>query len=77
MSDKSFLLLLEVINEFPELKYIRCLENYISERYEKAYVELLNQNKTVISLNLQGNRISLSGMKAIKRIIDRNMKEYE
>lgn len=38
MSDRAFLMLLEVLNDFPEMKYIRCLENYISEKYEKMYV---------------------------------------
>jgi hypothetical protein len=28
-------------------------------------------------LNLQGNRLSLSGLKSIKKIIDKNLKEYE
>lgn len=74
MSDKSFLVLLEVLNNLPELKYVRCLDNYISERYEKMYIDILSQNKTLINLNLHGNRISLSGVKAIKKIIDRNMK---
>ena len=37
----------------------------------------MQKNTTLIVLNLHGNRLSLSGLKAIKRIIDKNMKEYE
>ena len=56
---------------------MKFTDNYISEKYEKIYAELLDKNNTVISLNLNGNRLSLSGMKALKRIIDRNMKAFE
>ena len=52
-------------------------ENYISEKYQKIYAELLQKNSTLISLNLHGNRLSLSGLRAIKKIIDKNLKEYE
>ena len=52
-------------------------ENYISEKYQKIYAELLQKNITLISLNLHGNRLSLSGLRAIKKIIDKNLKEYE
>ncbi len=56
---------------------MKCNDNYISEKFEKLYVDLLNQNKTLINLNLNGNRISLSCLKALKKIIDRNMKDFE
>ena len=77
LSDKSFMLILESLNCFEELKYIKCVENYISEKYEKIYAELLKKNETLIGLQLQGNRLSLSGLKGIKRIIDRNLKDFE
>ena len=77
ISDRGFLHLLENINNFPSLRYLRVAENYISEKYEKIYAELLQKNVTLIVLNLHGNRLSLSGLKAIKKIIDKNMKEFE
>jgi hypothetical protein len=51
-------------------------DNYISEKYEKIYAEILIKNHTLIMLNLQGNRLSLSGLKAIKKIIDKNLKDF-
>ena len=69
--------LIENVNSLSELRYLRVSDNYISEKYEKIYAELLHKNQTLISLSLQGNRLSLSGLKAIKKIIDKNMKEYE
>ena len=77
ISDKGFLHIVENVNSLPVLKYLRMSENYISEKYEKIYAELLHKNHTIISLNLHGNRLSLSGLKAIKKIIDKNLKEYE
>ena len=44
ISDKAFMLIMEELNSFEELKYIRCLENFISEKYEKIYAELLKKN---------------------------------
>ncbi len=65
------------MNNLPEIKNIKFADNYISEKYEKIYVELLSKNSTLISLAVQGNRLSLSGVKGIKKIIDRNLKNYE
>jgi hypothetical protein len=69
--------MIENLNNLPELRYLRVSENYISEKYEKIYVEILHKNYNIISLVLNGNRLSLSGLRGIKKIIDRNLKAYE
>ena len=61
----------------PELRYLKANDNYISEKYEKIYAELLDKNHVLISLSLQGNRLSLGGLKAVKKPIDRNLKNYQ
>jgi len=33
MSDKGFMHILESISQLPEIKYLRCSDNYISEKY--------------------------------------------
>jgi Ran GTPase-activating protein (RanGAP) involved in mRNA processing and transport len=76
ISDRGFLHMVENVGSLVVLRYLRVADNYISEKYEKIYAELLHKNTTLISLNLHGNRLSLSGLKAIKRIIDKNHKEY-
>lgn len=35
------------------------------------------KNTTLILLDLRGNRLSLSGLKGIRKIIDRNLKAFE
>lgn len=77
VSDRGFMHLVENVSHLTELKYLRVADNYISEKYEKIYAEILLKNHKLIMLNLQGNRLSLSGLKAIKKIIDKNLKEYE
>ena len=69
--------IVENVNNFPVLRYLKVSDNYISEKYEKIYAEQLHKNTNLISLNLHGNRLSLSGLKTIKKIIDKNLKEYE
>jgi Leucine-rich repeat (LRR) protein len=69
--------MIENLNNLPELRYLRVSDNYISEKYEKIYVEILHKNYSIISLVLNGNRLSLSGLRGIKKIIDRNLKAYE
>lgn len=69
--------MIENLNNLPELRYLRVSDNYISEKYEKIYVEILHKNYNIISLVLNGNRLSLSGLRGIKKIIDRNLKAYE
>lgn len=76
ITDRGFMHLVENVNCLLELKYLRVGDNYVSEKYEKVYAELLQKNGTLILLNLQGNRLSLSGLRAIKKIIDRNLKEF-
>lgn len=68
--------LVENVNLLPELKQLRISDNYISEKYEKIYVDLLQKNYTLIGLALTGNRLSLSGLKGIKKIIERNLKVF-
>lgn len=69
--------IMEKANFLGELKYLKCSDNYISEKYEKIYIDLLQKNYILIQLGVSGNRISLSGLKGIKRIIDRNLKAFE
>lgn len=40
-------------------------------------MDLLHKNYNIISLVLNGNRLSLSGLRGIKKIVDRNLKAYE
>jgi hypothetical protein len=61
--------LVENASLLPELRYLKVADNYISEKYEKIYADLLQKNHTLILLNLQANRLSLSGIKSIKKII--------
>lgn len=77
MSDKGFMHLVESLVYLPELRYLRASDNYVSEKYEKIYVELLQKNHTLISLALAGNRLSLSGLKGIRKVVERNLKAFE
>lgn len=77
ISDKGFMHMVESLNWLPELRHLRAADNYISEKYEKIYVDLMQKNHTLISLVLTGNRLSLSGLKGIRKVIDRNLKAYE
>lgn len=38
---------------------------------------MLQKNNSLINLALAGNRLSLSGLRSIKKVIDRNLKIYE
>lgn len=67
----------ERLGGFPELKHFKAADNYISEKYEKIYIDLLSKNHSLISLTLTGNRLSLSGLRGIRRIIERNFKDYD
>lgn len=69
--------LVESLNWLAELRHLRASDNYVSEKYEKIYVDLLQKNHTLISLVLTGNRLSLSGLKGIRKVIDRNLKAFE
>lgn len=77
VSDKGFMHIVENLQFLTELKYLKVADNYISEKYEKIYIDLLHKNLSLINLGLGGNRLSLSGLKGIKRIIDRNLKSFE
>lgn len=74
VGDKGFLRLLECYESMPELQHVKSTDNYVSDKYEKLITELLHKNTTLITLNLVGNRLSLSCMKLIKKIMDRNNK---
>ena len=41
---------------------LKVNDNFISEKIEKLLVELLEDNKTLLEFNIQGNRISLSSL---------------
>ena len=56
---------------------LRIGDNFISEKIEKILLELLEDNKTLTEFVLQGNRISLSCLSRIKKIMQRNEKEIE
>lgn len=77
VSDKGAIKLIEGLECLAELQHIRSIDNYISDKYEKIIVELLTKNNSLISFALGGNRLSLSSLKSIKRIMDRNAKELE
>lgn len=77
VSDKGFMHLVENINSMPELRQLRASDNYVSEKYEKIYVDLLQKNYTLIGLALGGNRLSLSGLKGIRKVVERNLKAFE
>lgn len=41
LSEKGFIYLLENLNAFQNLKHLKCTDNYISEKFEKAFISLL------------------------------------
>ena len=60
--------------------FVRSLkigDNFISEKIEKILVDLLDDNKTLTEFTLLGNRISLSCLSRIKKIMHRNLKAVE
>jgi Ran GTPase-activating protein (RanGAP) involved in mRNA processing and transport len=66
--------LIEGLECMVELQHIRANDNYISDKHERVILELLTKNNTLISLGFNGNRMSLSCIKTIKKILDRNNK---
>lgn len=77
VSDRGFMHLVENLNSMAELRHLRAADNYISEKYEKIYVDLLQKNYSLIGLVLGGNRLSLSGLKGLRRVVERNLKAFE
>jgi len=59
------------------MKVIRALDNFISEKIEKILLEILDKNKTLVDFSVNGNRLSLCCLNKIKKILQRNNKEYE
>ena len=53
------------------------MDNYISEKHEKLLLEMLEDNTSIASFVLVGNRLSLATLKQIKRITDRNQRDLE
>ena len=47
-------------------------DNFISEKVEKILYESLYKNKFLTEFNLAGNRLSVSCMTKIKKIMNRN-----
>ena len=77
VADKGIIRLIEGLDCLAELQYLKAQDNYVSDKYEKIIVELLQKNSSLISLVLTGNRLSLSCLKTIKKLMDRNNKELE
>jgi Ran GTPase-activating protein (RanGAP) involved in mRNA processing and transport len=72
VSDQGILFFLERIQCFPELRNLKCCDNFVSEKIEKILIEILEKNKNLVEFSLQGNRVSLCTLNRIKRILLRN-----
>lgn len=56
---------------------LRANDNYISEKVEKVLLEILEKNKTVQEISVNGNRLSLCCLSRIQKILQRNQKLLE
>ena len=56
---------------------LRANDNYISEKVEKVLIEILDKNKFIQDLQVNGNRLSLCCLNRIQKIISRNIKLFE
>lgn len=59
------------------LKGVDFRDNFVSERAELSLLEYLDANSSLQKVQLAGNRLSHSCLKKIKKICERNRKEFE
>jgi Ran GTPase-activating protein (RanGAP) involved in mRNA processing and transport len=77
IGDEGILFFLQELQDYTNLQSVKLTDNFISEKIEKILVELLDENKNLIEFSLQGNRISLSCLSKIKKVLKRNLKMVE
>jgi len=75
IGDEGILHFLQSLNEYDGLTSLRVGDNFISEKIEKVVVEMLEVNKNLTEFAIHGNRISLSCLSRIRKILARNQKE--
>ena len=56
---------------------VRLNDNFFSEACEAQLLEVLNPNKNLTEVSLQGNRLSHCCLQKINQIVKRNMKMVE
>lgn len=77
LTDKGFLHFLEFVMDIQDFISLRANDNYISEKVEKVLIEILDKNKFIQDLQVNGNRLSLCCLNRIQKIISRNIKLFE
>ncbi|EGR31503.1 hypothetical protein IMG5_107210 [Ichthyophthirius multifiliis] len=77
VADAGILYFLDRIDYFENMRCIKCQDNFISEKVEKVLLEILIKNKTLIEFGINGNRLSLSFLNKVKKILQRNIIELE
>ena len=77
IGDEGILYFLKTLGEYQNLTHLRMNDNFISEKIEKVLVEILELNKNILEFNVHGNRISLSCLSRIRKILNRNLKDAE
>lgn len=77
VSDSGLIRFLEKITNFANLRVIKAVDNFVSQKAEKILLELLEKSSSLIDLNLKGNRLSLSCISRIKRLLGKNAKQLE
>ncbi len=77
IGDQGLMYLVEKVESKPNLKYIRCNDNYVSEKIEKILLDQLVKNTHLLQLQLYENRLSVCCLQRIKRLITRNKKEIQ
>ncbi len=77
VADGGILSFLEKLEYLANIKCIKCCDNFISEKIEKVLLEILENNKTLIEFSVNGNRLSLSCINKVKKILMRNSLELE
>jgi len=75
IGDEGILHFLKALEEYEGLTSLRVSDNFISEKIEKVVVDMLDLNKSLVEFAVHGNRISLSCLSRIRKILARNQKE--
>lgn len=77
ITDCGLLYIMESIEDNKLLKDINFRDNFISENSEKILCELMEKNHHLIKLDLHGNRISLSCLSRVNKLLNRNIHDYD
>lgn len=77
IGDNGILFFLEKTENCENLKYIKAIDNFISEKIEKIMIDILERNKNLVEFAVHGNRLSVCCLNRIKKVLMRNKKEQE